>query len=487
MTFTKTTDKFKRAVEVAPAPDLRESVIACRNSQGAAVKGSLLRLTRYSVVFEIYSPYSIIQLSEVLRDFQIFLGNRMVYQGRAVVSSLVNTGILMVCEASLDEAWVDIDFLDRRRGQHQLRDQFESFIEEWKRIHTVLDGFKVVVADLQTLFVGLQQWLSQVELGLRSVTSGSRRELEHEVFDQIESGILERTASLLQHFESVAAEVPPDQVSIHKTYVRRQIHPVVLCAPFVYRSYEKPLGYAGDYEMVNMMLRDPYEGSSLFAKALNYVFLEAPPVQAHRNRIAYLERILEQEVIRVQSSGRRAAIYNLGCGPAQEVEHFVDHSPAADFADFTLLDFNRETVEFVRTRLDRLLQRRERDTRIEVVERSVHQILKDSVHLAAHPSGPAWDVIYCAGLFDYLSERVCAHLLEVFYRQLTPGGLIVATNVSDNNPSRRWMEFVVEWNLIYRNEKQLLELVAPERRATASVRPDSTGVNLFLEIRKGER
>ncbi len=480
-------DKLKRSEQIAPAPDLRESVIACRNSQGAAVKGSLLRLTRYSVVFEIYSPYSIIQLSEVLRGFQIYLGNRMVYEGRAVVSSLVNTGILLVCEASLDEAWIDIDFLDRRRGQHQLRDQFESFIEEWKRIHTVLDGFKVVVADLQTLFVGLQQWLSQVELGLRSVSTGSRRELEHEVFDQIEAGILDRAASLLQRFESIAEEVPGDQVSIHKTYVRRQIHPVVLCAPFVYRSFEKPLGYAGDYEIVNMMLRDPYEGSSLFAKALNYVFLEAPPVQAHRNRIAYLEQTLEVEVARVQSSGKRAAIYNLGCGPAQEVEHFVERSPAADFADFTLLDFNRETVEYVRSRLVPLLQRRERNTRIEVVERSVHQILKDAADPAAQPAGRRWDVIYCAGLFDYLSERVCARLLEVFYRQLNPGGLIVATNVSRSNPSRRWMEFVVEWNLVYRNEREFLDLVAPERRGSASVRSDSTGVNLFLEIRKGEQ
>jgi hypothetical protein len=72
----------------------------------------------------------------------------------------------------------------------------------------------------------------------------------------------------------------------------------------------------------------------------------------------------------------------------------------------------------------------------------------------------------------------------VFYRQLSPGGLIIATNVSRENPSRRWMEFVVEWNLNYRNEEEFLALVALEQRELAQVRSDPTGVNLFLEIRK---
>ena len=48
----------------------------------------------------------------------------------------------------------------------------------------------------------------------------------------------------------------------------------VMLAICVYRAYTKPLGYAGDYEVVNMMLRDPFEGDSLFAKVINSVFLE---------------------------------------------------------------------------------------------------------------------------------------------------------------------------------------------------------------------
>ena len=75
----------------------RDSFVAFRNSQGNEARGTLLRLTRFLAVFEVYNPYSILQLSEVLSDVRIFMANRLVYSGRAVVSTLVNTGIMVIC------------------------------------------------------------------------------------------------------------------------------------------------------------------------------------------------------------------------------------------------------------------------------------------------------------------------------------------------------------------------------------------------------
>ena len=88
-----------------------QSVITCRNSQGTELTANLLRIKRYSVVFEVYNPYSILQLSEVLSDFRIMASRRLLYDGKAVVSNLLNTGIVLVCEAMLDEGWVEVDFL----------------------------------------------------------------------------------------------------------------------------------------------------------------------------------------------------------------------------------------------------------------------------------------------------------------------------------------------------------------------------------------
>ncbi len=56
----------------------------------------------------------------------------MVYQGEAVVAGLVNTGILLVCEATLGNAWLEVGFLSDRVGRDPLADQFNAFVKDWK-------------------------------------------------------------------------------------------------------------------------------------------------------------------------------------------------------------------------------------------------------------------------------------------------------------------------------------------------------------------
>ena len=52
-----------------------ESLVLCVNSEGLELRATPIRLTRHLVVFEVYNPYSILQLSEVLQEFQIFINH----------------------------------------------------------------------------------------------------------------------------------------------------------------------------------------------------------------------------------------------------------------------------------------------------------------------------------------------------------------------------------------------------------------------------
>jgi extracellular factor (EF) 3-hydroxypalmitic acid methyl ester biosynthesis protein len=479
----ETTDN---TLPINPGAGERLAFIICRNSQGAEVRGTLHRLTRYLAVFEVYNPYSIVQLSEVLNDFRLMMNERVVYSGRAVIANLVNTGIMLICEASLsDEGWIDIDLLTPRQNKDRLIADFAEFLHETEKIYRVIPEFKLVVADLHTLLSDLRRWMEQVELGVRSLPTGDRLEAERETLKQLEEPVIPAVAPLLERFEITADAIQPEQRPVHRSYIKRQIHPLVLCAPFFYRTFQKPLGYAGDYEMVSMMLRDPYEGSTMFAKMLNRVFLDTAPVVAHRNRIVYLIAQLEAETSRVAPQGKVARIFNLGCGPAQELQHFLSKSELSDNADFLLLDFNDETLANTTRVLEDLRTRHRRRTGLRLMKRSVHQILKESSRAGAGFEVGSYDLVYCAGLFDYLSDRICRRLLEVFYDLLAPGGLLIATNVDVSNPSRNWMELVVDWHLVYRDRKQLLTL-APERAApgACTVKADVTGVNIFLEVRK---
>lgn len=464
----------------------RLSFIICRNSQGAEVRGTLHRLTRYLGVFEVYNPYSIVQLSEVLNDFRIMMNERVVYSGRAVIANLVNTGIMLICEASLsDEGWIDIDILSPAQNKSRLLADFAEFLKETEKNYRVVPEFKLVVADMHTLLSDLRRWMEQVELGVRSLPSGDRLQAERETIKQLEDPILPAVAPLLIRFESTAAEIVQDQQPVHRSYIKRQLHPLVLCSPFIYRTFQKPLGYAGDYEMVSMMLRDPYEGSSMFAKILNRLFLDTAPVVAHRNRIIYLKQRLHDETARMHAQGKVARIFNLGCGPAQEIQNFLIDDDLCDHADFLLLDFNDETITNTTRDLEGLRARHRRRTGIKLEKRSVHQILKESSRTGAGFETGSYDLVYCAGLFDYLSDRICRRLLEVFYDLVAPGGLLIATNVDLSNPSRNWMEYVLEWHLVYRDKEQFAK-IAPDKAPPGSVevKADQTGVNIFLEVRK---
>jgi extracellular factor (EF) 3-hydroxypalmitic acid methyl ester biosynthesis protein len=346
----------------------------------------------------------------------------------------------------------------------------------------VQDAFKISVADMSSTLTGVQHWMGGIDVGIRSTATRRREDLEREIFSNIQKKVIEEVIPAMESFEEVAGRIPEEEMPSHKSYIRRELHPIVLCSPFLYRTYTKPLGYAGDYEMVNMMLRDPYEGASSFAKLLNYAMLNTEPVVAHRNRIDYLVDMLDRESSRRFGRGRARA-FNLGCGPAEEVLRFLKDHDSSDLMEFDLLDFNPETLEYTRERLDKVRMGMARNTQMRFLPRSVHQILKAAVQPGGDPELGNYDVVYCAGLFDYLSQRVGKRLVEFFCSIAKPGGLVVVTNVADSNPRKAWMEYLMEWNLIYRGKEEMLDLVpvgAPVKRV--EVKADTTGVNLFLEI-----
>ena len=466
-------------------PGERASLVIGLAGEGIELRGNLLGLKRHLVTFELYSPQVVLQMSESLKEFKIILDNRAVYSGRAVISSLVHVGSNVVVEAMLDENCLDAGALCVVSDTAQLRAGFEHFIRDWGKSYRIEPEFKVLLADMHNFLSDLRLWLEQVELGVRSTPGGDRLELERQVLQELRGPIIPSLNGLFGKFEDVAKRVLPEDKPAHKIFVRRQIHPLVFSAPFAYRTFHKPLGYAGDYEMVNMILRDPFEGGSMFAKALNDWFISQPPAEAHRNRIKYLTQKLIEETARASTPTRPARIYNLGCGPAGEIQRFLAEQELSNRADLTLLDFNNETLAYTTGVLQELKTRHHRSTRINLIKKSVGQILKGRGRSTTTTPETKYDFVYCAGLFDYLADQHCKQLMNLFYDMLAPGGLLVATNVDASNPIQQMLDYVLDWNLIYRTGAQL-RTVAPDAADPdlVSVCADVTSVNIYLEVRK---
>src|SRR5690606_7176770 len=169
----------------------RDLLVTCRNSLGAPVRATPVRLSRYTALLEIYNPHSILQLSEVLAEFRINIGERCVYAGRGVVSSIVNTGIMVMCEVTLDDGWLDVDLFSPIAQPERLREEFQGFISNWRRLQSISPDFKVAVADFQMLLTELRRWLDQVELGIRSEPVGVRADMERRVLTALETRIVD--------------------------------------------------------------------------------------------------------------------------------------------------------------------------------------------------------------------------------------------------------------------------------------------------------
>lgn len=454
------------------------TTVVCKSSEGTELHATLLRFTRRQVVLEIYDSQVVLQMSEVL-DLKILTGQQPIYSGRAIIRNLVNTGTTMVCEATLDEAWCEEGSLPAENVVANPGQGFSDFMQKWQKVYKVVPEYKILVADMQSFLMDLRLWLEHLELELGA--SSDQLQFERKILRELAPQVIQVLNTFFDKFEAIANHLDENARPIHQAYMKRQLHSVVLCSPFAYRTFQKPLGYAGDYEMVNMMMRET-EGNSIFAKIVNLWFLKQPPAEAHRNRVVYLEQKLVEETLRV-SGQRRMQAFNLGCGPAWEIQKFLRDRNFCDRAQFTLLDFNEETLLHTRETLQEIKTKLGRSTPIEFVKKSVQQVVKDGGR--TNLNAPQYDFVYCAGLFDYLSDQVCLRLMNIFYEMVRPGGLLLATNVDVSNPLRNGMEHLLDWHLIYRTSHQARALI-PDKASPEDfcVQSDVTGVNIFIEVRK---
>ena len=448
--------------------------------EGVWLRGIPLSINRHAVVFEMYNPQVTPHLSESLGEFKIIRQDKTVYAGHAVIRNIVDAGTKIVCEAALDEAsWSQAAAAAASKAD--LRGDFSKFVSEWQKSFRVLPEYKLIIADLLTFLSDLRLWLDQIESGIRCAPVAQQPQLEIDAIEQLRAPVIASLNNMFEPFEILGDKIPKDLQASHRAYGQRILHPYLLCAPFINRCYTKPLGYAGDYEMMNMIVRNKLEGSSLYAKLVNQYLLDQIGPMAVRGRVDFLHGKIVAETSRVSVAGRRAKIFCIACGPAWEAVNFIAGHPLADKADFRFLDFNEETLRYTTGKVNEVKRLNHRKTPVEFVRNSIQNLLRGK------DVKPEFDLIYCSGLYDYLNDSVIVAANTNLYDRLIPGGRLVVGNFAPALPVRNFIEHFLEWFLIYRNSQEMLAL-SPTQAAKEDcmVRAEPTGTNIFLEAYKPE-
>jgi extracellular factor (EF) 3-hydroxypalmitic acid methyl ester biosynthesis protein len=454
-----------------------DPVITFKNSQGEVVRGTLTNTQRRSLVMEIYNPFSIVQVSEVLADLTLRSGDRSIYKGKAVVTSLLNTGLMAVVSVVLIDEWSDLNVVQGNMAR--VSEESQRFVEDWQSRFRVSRTYQVAVSETRAFLAETSRWADQADMS-GVLPSGDDKRIRSDVFLDLATPIMRKGAEYFAWIEDEIKAIAPEDAPAHRSFVQAALHPLLLRAPFVYRTFAKPLGYAGDYEMVNQLLGDPQQGTSTYFQVVNAQFLQAAVAVAHRNRIEILISFLQKAAELAEREQRQVRILNVGCGPAVEIQRFIERHSGAGRLAFTLVDFSEETLSYTQDRIAAASRNQEAAPEVNFVHESVHDLLKRAVRPEAGVE--VFDFVYCAGLFDYLSDKVCARLLQYFVQRTREGGGVLVTNVHSSNPQTGVMEHVLDWHLIYRDEKGL-ESVLPSPREDTRIYTDSTGVNVFAEFR----
>lgn len=456
-----------------------DPVVSFLNTQGEAVRGTIVNLQRKSLVMEVYNPYSIVQVSEVLNELTVRMGSKSAYIGKAVVISMVNTGLTAVVSVTLIDEWRELSDVVVAPGA--LGREAQSFVDDWSDRFRIRRDYQIVVNETRAFLSDASRWLEQVDMSDSLPKEEARLPLEY--FYELARPLMIKTKGYFDELNHQASLVEEELQASHRAFAQAALHPLILRAPFVFRTYTKPLGYAGDYQMVNQILSDPRQGPSTYFQIVNTAFLQTAVATAHRHRIdilvGYLDRLAEE----ARRIGRPLRVLNVGCGPAVEIQRFLETSANPELLSFQLMDFSEETLDWTRSTLAAIQRRTGRHANIDFVHDSVHQLLKRRVD-AVDEEQREFDAVYCAGLFDYLSDKVCSRLNSYFAARTRPGGKLLVTNVHASNPERFSMEHILEWYLIYRDEAKMQAILPPQCSGT-SVYTDPTGVNVFAETTVG--
>ena len=261
-------------------------------------------------------------------------------------------------------------------------------------------------------------------------------------------------------------------------YIFKEIFPYFMRSRFAQRTYFKPKGYAGDFLMMEAIYRNVPEGDGNLGLLIDAHCLQCPPARAVRGRRKMLAGLLSRYAEPLIAEGRRVRIMNLACGSNRELFDFLAGCSDTSLVEATCIDADRDALEFTNREVNNFPH----EATIRFMQDNV---VKWSLGRVRHEFS-IQDIIYSAGLTDYLDARLFLALVNRIYEHLRPGGTAIICNFAPSNPHRAWVDHILQWKLIYRTEDDMRELFDKSRFGPGvELFTEDEGITIFAVAIKG--
>jgi extracellular factor (EF) 3-hydroxypalmitic acid methyl ester biosynthesis protein len=413
----------------------------------------------------------------VLESFALILEDQPVWTGSAIVvhgaddriGGRFTSGVLDLQRLRLGAT------LEERLAIR--REQRRSLPPEWR----------AAVADLRRLIEDVQIDLDDIERAEEH--DPMRQGLEEaQLFEALRARWGTQFFGAIEELHAMSLSLDERTSALARAYASALLMPLLMSCPLQRRAYEKPLGYAGDYRMMELCFAPTFSGDGLFGRFLHSIAQNYTLVRAVVAREAVM-REAAREALHSPGEGP-VRILALAAGPSIELRRLLEEVTALPRpAELILLDQDPTAHEAAHRHLTRTLLERHRGmlpVTVRCLHFSVRQLIRpmSAEEHSVRSTLSNLDLVYSAGLYDYLSDPVAARLTQLLYSLVRPGGRVLVGNLMETPDSTWMMEYVLGWRLHYRTPDSMLRFaqhLAPAP-ARAGITMDATGRCAFLDV-----
>jgi extracellular factor (EF) 3-hydroxypalmitic acid methyl ester biosynthesis protein len=220
-------------------------------------------------------------------------------------------------------------------------------------------------------------------------------------------------------------------------------HPVVVEArhcPFTLHASSKPAGYPGDAGLIDHIYgyRESMQGER--GDDIYAYTIASPACRAVRFRRFVLAGAIDRCL---HERGKSARIFSLAAGHLREL-HLSRAIERIKPALFLALDQDSLSLQVINDEFGKY--------GVTTKASNIREII------AGRSNYTDMDLVYTAGLYDYLSDDVAKKLTTKLFNSVASGGMLLTANFLPNIADVGYMEAVMDWWLTYREETQMLSL-----------------------------
>lgn len=243
-----------------------------------------------------------------------------------------------------------------------------------------------------------------------------------------------------------------DEASVYKLrrmFVNR-LRPEFVYGEHIRWSLEKPYGYAGDYKIIDDMYRNDPQTTGFDRLFDNYAQM-SPAANAIRNRKQDIKKFIS--TVFKSRKERSFKIMDLASGPCRDMKELLDEmAPVSGDIAIDCFDQDQGAIDYAKNLLGRYSS-------------SVTFYRENAVRIAFKKEMPKekYDLIFSLGLFDYLDDRIAQRLVAALKKLLKENGVLFVANFGEKhqNPSFYFLEWVGEWQLVYRSLDAFKKIFIP--------------------------